>query len=429
MAGPRAHRAARPATLDDGWSAQMSLSDTPIKQGGPEKTPGAGRPGTVFVLVLIGIAAAIGSYRYFGVASNRPAQAQAPAPAPNVRLVVRTGSRISIPEGSPVRGKVTVEAVQEKDDPRKVVLPAVVEADPAQIIKVLPPLTGRITKLEVQLGQRVKNGQALAILDSPDLAAAYADYDKAKVLFELARKFRERLRGLNRIGGAALKDLQQAETDYITAEVEFQRADAHLKQIGVEAEPASKVRTVTVSAPRDGSVIDLAAAQGTFWNDTTAALMTLADLSSVWVTANVPEKDTSFVKERQNVEVVFSAFPDEVHKGTVDFVSDVLDPDTRRIKVRIRFENPNIRFKPNMFANVTFLGTRERLPSIPTSALILKSDRNQQFVNQVLVEVEPWTFEPRTVDILFQQDGEVFIKGGVKAGDRVIVKGGVLLND
>jgi cobalt-zinc-cadmium efflux system membrane fusion protein len=147
------------------------------------------------------------------------------------------------------------------------------------------------------------------------------------------------------------------------------------------------------------------------------------------VTANVPEKDTMFVKERQNVEVVFGAFPDEVHKGTVDFVSDVLDPDTRRIKVRIRFQNPDIRFKPNMFANVTFLGTRERLPTIPTSALILKSDRNQEFASQVFVEVEPWTFEPRPVDIVFQQDNEVFIKGGVKAGDRVIVKGGILLND
>src|SRR5262249_22328542 len=153
--------------------------------------------------------------------------------------------------------KLEIGTVQEKDDPRKVVLPAVVEADPAQIIKVLPPLTGRITKLEVQLGQRVKNGQALAILDSPDLGQAYADFDKAKVLLELARKFGDRLRGLMRVGGAALKDLQQAETDFITAEVEFQRAEARLKQIGAEAEPEDK-RTIKVSAPRDGSVIDLA---------------------------------------------------------------------------------------------------------------------------------------------------------------------------
>ena len=145
-----------------------------------------------------------------------------------------------------MRAKLAIEPVAEKDIERDLVLPAVVEADPADLIKVLPPLAGRVTQLKVQLGERVTAGQPLVVIDSPDLAAAYADYDRAKVLLALALKSRDRQRGLAKIGGAADKDLQQAETDYVTAEAELQRAEARLKQIGVDADTHQQV------AHRDG---------------------------------------------------------------------------------------------------------------------------------------------------------------------------------
>ena len=173
-----------------------------------------------------------------------------------------------------------------------------------------------------------------------------------------------------------------------------------------------------------GSVIDLAVAPGAYWNDATAALMTVADLRTVWVTANVPEKDTSLVAKGQAVDVVFSAYPGEVFKGQVLFVSDVLDPDTRRTKVRTAFQNPDIRLKPGMFANVSFFAPKRTMPVVPTTALILKND-----ADRVFVEVAPWTFEPRSIEIDFQQGNQVIVKSGLKAGDRVVVKGGVLLND
>jgi membrane fusion protein, heavy metal efflux system len=305
------------------------------------------------------------------------------------------------------------------------VLPAVVEADPSHLIKVAPPLSGLVTQLNVQLGERVKSGQPLVVIDSPDLGSAYSDYDRAKVLLALAQKSRDRERGLQKIGGAAEKDLQQAETDYVTAQVEFQRATAHLKQIGVaDPDSADKSQTVTVASPMDGSVIDLQVAPGEYWNDPTVALMTVADLNTVWVTASVPEKDTSLVSKGQSVDVVFPAYPGEVFKGQVLFVSDVLDPDTRRTKVRIAFNNPDTRLRPGMFANVSFYAPTQSVPVVPTSALVLKDD-----LNQVFVETAPWTFEARTVDIGFQQGDQVVLTNGVKVGDRVVVRGGVLLGD
>jgi cobalt-zinc-cadmium efflux system membrane fusion protein len=382
----------------------------------------------VATLALIGLAVVIitGAYRQVGLSHWNKALAQGPAKPESGPPLVREGDRIIVPEGSPLRAKLTIEPVAEQQIKRTLVLPAVVEADPSRLVKVLPPLAGRITQLKVQLGERVTAGQALAVLDSPDLGTAYADHERATVLFDLALKNRDRARGLAKIGGAAVRDLQQAETDYVTAEAEHKRADARLRQIGVnpEAEAKDQSRMVTITAPIAGSVIELDVGAGAFWNDPNSSLMTIADLSSIWVTANVPEKDTALVTKGQPVEVAFAAYPDEVFKGEVLFVSDVLDSDTRRTKVRIAFPNPGIRLKPNMFANVTFLTSSQAAATVPTTALVMKDDRDRVFV-----EVAPWTFVPRSVEINFQQGDAAIIKRGLNAGERAVVKGGVLLND
>lgn len=377
--------------------------------------------GRLLGLVLVAVLG-VGIYRLLGGSFGPPQPA--PAVAEKIRPLIRTANQVSVPERSPLRNRLTIEPVSEREMERALVLPAVVEADPARLVKVLPPLSGRVIQLEVQLGERVKAGQPLVVIDSPDLASAYADYDRGKVLLALALKSRDRQRGLAKVGGAAEKDLQQAETDYVTAEAEFRRAEARLKQIGVEAETTNKSRTVTVVAPMAGSVTDLGVAPGEYWNDATAALMTVADLATVWVTASVPEKDIAIVAKGQPADVALPAYPGEVFKGRVLFVSDVVDADTRRTRVRIAFDNPGTRLRPGMFANVTFHAPARKAAVVPASALVLKDD-----ATQVFVETAPWTFQARTVDIAFQQGDQVVLTDGVKAGDRIVVKGGVLLGD
>ncbi len=152
--------------------------------------------------------------------------------------------------------------------------------------------------------------------------------------------------------------------------------------------------------------------------------MTIADLGTVWVTANVPEKDTALVTKGQDVEVVFPAYPGEVFAGKVLFISDVLDPDTRRTKIRIAFENPDVKLKPNMFADATFLAPRQTVQVVPTQALVLKNE-----TDRVFVEVAPWTFEARPIEVGFQQGDQAVVERGLRGGERIVIKGGVLLND
>jgi cobalt-zinc-cadmium efflux system membrane fusion protein len=392
----------------------------PRAPGGPPPEPKSGA--TPLIVVFVALVLAAGAWRLlagpFGHAE--PAREAAVKTA----ALVRSGAQVTVPESSPVRRELTIAPIGVKDVRRSLVLPAVVEADPAKLIKVLPPVAGRVMHLQVQLGERVTAGQPLVMLESPDLAQAYADYDRAKVQVELTLKSRDRQRALHKIGGAAEKDQQQAETDYATAVAELRRSEARLKQIGVEADTKSQARDVTVAAPMAGSIIDLQVAPGEYWNDPTQPLMTIADLNTVWVTASVPEADTMLVAKGQPVEVVLPAYPGEVLKGNVLFVSDVVDTDTRRTKVRIAFANPGTRLRPGMFANVTFFAPAQEVAMVPTSALVLKDD-----LTQVFVETAPWTFQARTVDLGFQQGDQVALKSGVKPGERVVVTGGVLLGD
>ena len=338
--------------------------------------------------------------------------------------LVREGAKILVPEDSPIRGKLLVGPVEEREIQRKLVLPAIVEADPARTVKVLPPVTGRVTDLMVQLGERVTQGQALAVIDSGDLAQAYADIEKAKSVVTLTKKALDRQLSLEKAGGTAIKDREQAQSDYIQAVAELERAQSRLRAIGVPADQKEESRLLTLKAPVAGSVIDLQVGRGAFLNDPTAAIMTIANLGTVWVTANVPENDTALVTKGQDVEVALPAYPGEVFAGKVLFVSDILDPDTRRTKVRIAFANPDVRLKPNMFAQATFLTPRQMVPVVPTQALVLKNE-----TDRVFIEVAPWTYEARAVEVGFQQGDRAVIERGLKPGERVVMKGGVLLND
>jgi len=346
-----------------------------------------------------------------------------PEPA-EAAAVVMDGDRIVVPPGSPLRAELVVGRVDTTVRARELVLPASVEADPARTVSILPPVTGRIVDLRIRLGDRVVKGQPLARLDSGDLAQAYADDDKAEGEVKRTSRILERARGLNRTGAGAIKDLEQAESDYEEARAELTRAEARLKEIGVSAGKGGEGRLLTLTAPVTGSVTALMCSPGAFVNDTTASLMTIANLDTVWVTANVPENDVAFVTKGEKADVTLQAYPGETLHGTVAFVSDLIEADSRRCKVRIAFENRSGRLKPNMFASATLKIPQPSAVFVPNSALLMANDGTVVFV-----EVLPWTFVRRPVVPGYEEGDGTRISRGLEPGERIIVKGGVLLND
>jgi cobalt-zinc-cadmium efflux system membrane fusion protein len=398
----------------------MTQSNSP---GGADGVPARppSRVGTVLGLFLL-VVAGVGVY--FVTSRTAGLRAQEPPLHDTSAFYTVDGARITVPPASPLRNKLGIAEIADRNIQRSLRLPAVVEADPSRTVKVLPPVAGRVIELKVQLGARVAEGDVLAVIESSDLAEAISDLEKARSTLKLTKQALDRLLILEKSRAISVKEREQAQSDYAQAQAEFERTQARLKAIGAPADQKGDPRLLSMKAAVAGSVIDLQIAPGAFLNDTTAAVMTIADLSTVWVTANVPEKDTSLVVKGQAVDVVFTAFPNEVFKGNVLFVSDVLDSDTRRTKVRIAFANPDMRLKPNMFANATFLAPEQTMPVVPTTALMLRNE-----TDQVFVEVAPWVFEARPVEVAFQQGNEAIVARGLKAGERVVVKGGVLLND
>lgn len=338
-------------------------------------------------------------------------------------LMTRQGDKILVPEGSALRGRLSVMAATVVPVNPKLVLPASVESDPARTAAVLPPLGGRLIALKVALGDRVARGQALATIDSPDLAQAYEDDQKAALADTLAAKNLARQEAQHGIGVVSDRDFDQARSDRAQAAVEFARTRERLRVVGAVAQDRGS-RLLTVTAPVAGSVTALGVAPGNMINDPNQSIMTIADLSTVWVTAMVAEKDVASVSRGQDADISLLAYPDRPLHGKVLFIADVVEPDSRRTKIRIAVANADYALKPNMFASVTLTAPARSAVVLPSSALLMNNDRTSVFV-----ATAPWTFERRIVDPQLEDGPSVAIRSGVAAGEQVVVKGGILLND
>lgn len=346
---------------------------------------------------------------------GRKAQTDDPPPA-----FVRTNDTFVVPDGSPLRSSLRVAAVGTEEIEKQLNAPAVVEAEPSRMAKISPPLTGRVTKLYVHFGAVVKAGTLLFSLDSPDLVSAQSDYLKARSALDQAEKNLARQKDLSAHGIGAERELEQAQTDRDTAKSEVDRVVMRLRLLGTG--PSSIGGPLDVRSPIAGRVIDLTLSPGQFLNDPAAVVMTVADLSSVWVTASVQEKDIRRVHTGDPASVAFAAYPGENFSAPVLMTGDLLDPATRAIKVRIALPNADARLKPGMFATVTFKSNAVRDVVVPVEAVVLHGDRSSVFV-----EKSPWTFERTDVSVDDQHDGKIVVTKGLDAGARIVTANAVLL--
>lgn len=357
----------------------------------------------------------------FAVTTASCGKKSTPPEAP-ATLVDKDG-KLHVPDASPLRKKLLVETVVSKNAPHALSVPAAVEADPARSIPVLAPTTGRIVDVKVALGDPVGKGQTLLTIASGDSAQAYSDVDKARDALDLARRQLDRARAVKDAGGEAARDVEAAQSAMNQAQAEYDRANSRLASLGSMGGKGG-ARTITVSAPIAANVTTLAVAPGQFVNDATMAMMTLSNIDRVYVTANVPENQAGLVAAGQSVDVALAAFPGDVLHGTVQSVDNVLAADTRRQKARIVFGNADGRLKPNMYATATFQLPQAPQVFVPQSALLMNNDSVTVFV-----ETAPWTFERRKVVLGFDEGVDARIASGLTAGERVVVKGGVLIND
>jgi cobalt-zinc-cadmium efflux system membrane fusion protein len=369
---------------------------------------------------LLALCAALGGC---GKAASSPNAAASGDAGKSDAAVVRKGNSIAVSQTSPLRQALQIAAVAETTVMRPITVPGVIEADPARLIKVVPPVAGRIERLHKRLGDEVRVGDPLFTLDSADLAQATSDASKAQAALALAEHNLARQQELVNAEIAARKDLQQAQSDQAQALSEIRRTQARLSQLG-SVPGQGNGRQYTLKSPIAGHVIEQTGAQGGFWNDTNAPLMTVADLSKVWLSASVQEKDLAAVFVGQEASIALNAYPGETLTGKVAYIGQVLDADTRTVKVRVALGNAAGRLRPGMFASAVFSGAAHQAVTVPAGALI-----QDGFNTRVFVEQAPWIYESRVIKTGAQVGSQVEIASGLKPGERIVVKDGVLLND
>lgn len=367
------------------------------------------------------------------------------------RFYVEWGARMSAPEATRSRAEppeqknsvtltekqaatIRIAAVAEKTF--NIVFQAIGAIDFNQnlLVQVFTPYQGRIISAYPNAGDRVDKDQILFTIDSPDLLQAEANLITAAGVLTLQTRALARVRDLLRIGGVAQKDVDQATSDQQAAEGAlkaardavriFGKTDAEIDRIVADRKTDSRL---IVKSPISGFVTARAAAPGLFVQPGVApAPFVVADTSTMWMIANVTERESTRVRVGQPVRVRISAIPDREFEGAVTVVGASVDPATRRVLVRSEVRDSDRLLRAGMFASFTIaVGEPARGPALPSNGVVREGDGSMV----AWTTEDGRTFRRREIRTGVRQDGDVQILDGLKTGEQAVVDGAIFLSN
>ena len=310
--------------------------------------------------------------------------------------------------------------------------PGRVTFDDLRVGHVFSPVTGRITKIIAQPGQRVKKGEPLCVIQSPDLGSAVSDMAKAQASLFQAERDWKRQKDLLELHAAAQRDYEMAESTYLNAKAEMERAQRKaqlLRNSGLD----NVTQEYVLPSPIDGEVIMRGAnpgleVSGQYSGGGAVELFTVGELDRVWVLADVYELDISRIKKGAPVTVGVLSYPGQTFSGEVEWISGALDPISHTAKVRCSIANPDNKLRPEMFGTASISVNPDRKFAVRRSALLLMGEQPVVFAQIGTTPNGLLRFERRPIAVDEMADGiYVPIRNGVERDEKVVVNGGVLL--
>lgn len=299
---------------------------------------------------------------------------------------------------------------------------ATIQPNQDKLVHASPRVPGRLVKIQANLGDRVRPGQTLASLDSIELGEAHSAFLQAESQAALARADFERAEKLHADQIIPQKDYLRSRAEHEKARATLRAATDQLRMMGVAPSHADQaVSTFPLVSPIAGVVIEKHAVLGELAKPE-ESLFTVADLSVVWIEADLTEKDLGKVRPGAEVAVTLAAYPGEVFKGRLTYISSLMDKETRTVKARVEVPNPEGRFKPEMFASAAIrTGIGGKALSVPEDAVVLLQGQPTVFVR------EKTGFVPRPVEVGERAQGQAILKSGVQAGETVVTGGAYAL--
>ncbi|HEX5645396.1 MAG TPA: efflux RND transporter periplasmic adaptor subunit [Nitrospira sp.] len=359
---------------------------------------------------------------------NDVAASKAPAAAPT------TSGRISLSAEESARIGLVVQPASRSDFRTHREFPGIVRPNQHNMAEITTLVRGRVVEVYGDLGQEVKANAPLALLYSSELGLAQSGHLKAQAKLHLAEQAYSRAKFLLQEQVIGEAEAQRRHAELLSIQAEAHEAQDRLKLLGMNdeefrrLESTRKIRSVvTIVAPFAGRIIGRKLTRGEVV-ETTENLFIVADLSQVWVQANIPEKDIPFVHSIHatggtHADVRVNAYPGEIFKGTITYVGDVLDPSTRTMQLRLELPNGDGRLKPEMFATVRLFSEPQpdRL-SVPEVALQRDHGKTFVFVQQTATE-----YELREVQVGESNGTHISIVTGLVEGEPVVTEGAFVL--
>ncbi len=288
------------------------------------------------------------------------------------------------PEQSAAAGIKTAE-IQEQEIAEQLTLTATIRPDQDRITHVAPRVSGRIVKVQANLGDSVKAGQTLAVLDSLEVGEAHSAWLQARTAYQVAMADFERAEMLHGEQIIAQKDHLRAHAEYEKSKAALAAAADKLRMLGVNPAPSADgkaVSTFPLTSSLAGTVIEKHAIHGEL-AEPDKQIFTVADLSKLWIEANLFEKDLGRVKVGADATVTVAAYPDAVFHGKLTYIAAVVDKETRTVAARVEVANPDGRLKPEMFATAAIhTGGKGKGLLLPDEALVLLQGQPTVFVRE-----------------------------------------------
>ncbi|HVZ71972.1 MAG TPA: efflux RND transporter periplasmic adaptor subunit [Polyangia bacterium] len=324
------------------------------------------------------------------------------------------------------KANIQIVPAEEVDLPQAVTAGGRVAFDDAHVTRVYSPVTGRVTRVLANPGQRVKKGTPLLGLASPDVGQAFADVVKAQADLAAAEAENQRQARLFEAGASSAREREQAEDTFRTARAEYQRTQKRAQLLRAGGDVVSQ--EYTLKSYIEGEIISRSVnpgveVQGQYAGGAAAELFVIGDIARVWVFADVADVDLPRVRLGADVEVRALAYPGRVFHGKVDWISSTVDPALRTGRVRCSLANEHEELKPEMLATVSIVQSARRQLTIPHDALVRINETSFTFVAGGARPDGRLVFKRRVLRTGEEQSGLVPVLDGLAPGERVVNEG------
>src|SRR5215471_14621191 len=384
------------------------------------KTALWGQPFKAAAGLLAGVCFLAGCHRASSQAADK---SDAPASKPSVNA-------LEITAAPSILERLKVGEASVADVGASLTVAARLEVDERLVARVGSPVMGRIAQALIHEGEQVRSGQVLAYLNSTGLNDAQLGFLKALSQLQIDQRAVARAKQLLDAGVIGSAELQRREAEQNQTAAELSAARGQLKVLGMaeeSIEALEKTRSVNsesrVVATIDGTVLSRKITVGQVVQPADT-VFELADLSNLWLIADVPEQVAGNLTAGIAVDAEIAAFPGQNINGKLSFVSATVNPETRTVRVRMDLSNSKQQYKPAMLATMTLNNQRERKTVVPSTAVVREEDKEHVFV-----QIAPDRFVLRPVMLGYEFGAKRVLIDGLRPGEKIVVEGAFHLNN